>query len=471
MKFGIKRKILFMNICVLIIAIVGIYVVTIYELYTRITNNSIEMLKKESYSSQAFVMEYLQNENKDDIEKVLNDMSPFISSYLSSKSKVRVQMYNKTSIIGDSENYPTIKRDSDVNEALMGKKAYIIRKISGQYYVLFSSPIYNKEDQIGCIRYVYNLKNENKIILDTVISMTFFTIISVLISIFMSNSFSNEIVKPIVMLRKLARQVSLGDFSKRFKISSNDEIEDLAESFNIMSNNIENMIAKLKEEKENQKRFLDNITHEFKTPVAAVMGYSDLLFRVKDEKDTKECIKYIKKSSDRLLNLVEQLLELSVLNKNQFELNTETTDIKPIVENAAMLLKPRMSKFGIDIDINIESKDIIADIKKTEQVILNVLDNAIKYSECDKILINMDYDEEFVKLYIKDNGQGIPEKDLKKVFEHFYTAHKSLQNKHGGSGLGLAICKEIMTKQFGDIEMQNEDGAKVILTFKTDFDM
>lgn len=119
-------------------------------------------------------MEYLQNENKDDIEKVLNDMSPFISSYLSSKSKVRVQMYNKTSIIGDSENYPTIKRDSDVNEALMGKKAYIIRKISGQYYVLFSSPIYNKEDQIGCIRYVYNLKNENKIILDTVISMTFF---------------------------------------------------------------------------------------------------------------------------------------------------------------------------------------------------------------------------------------------------------------------------------------------------------
>ena len=134
MKFGIKRKILFMNICVLIIAIVGIYVVTIYELYTRITNNSIEMLKKESYSSQAFVMEYLQNENKDNIEKVLNDMSPFISSYLSSKSKVRVQMYNKTSIIGDSENYPTIKRDSDVNEALMGKKAYIIRKISGQYY-------------------------------------------------------------------------------------------------------------------------------------------------------------------------------------------------------------------------------------------------------------------------------------------------------------------------------------------------
>nr|WP_307905864.1 HAMP domain-containing sensor histidine kinase [Clostridium botulinum] len=296
--------------------------------------------------------------------------------------------------------------------------------------------------------------------------MTFFAVISILCSIILSNSFSNEIVKPIVILKKIARQVSHGKFVKNFEINSKDEIEDLSKSFNIMSNNIENMILKLKTEKENQKRFLDNITHEFKTPVAAIMGYSDLLLRVEDKKDTEQCIKYIKKSSDRLLNLVEQLLELSVLNKDEFQLKRKPVDIKTVVENSVMLLKPRMNKFGIDVKLKIDSKYINIDKEKTEQVILNILDNAIKYSECSEIIITMNYDEDFVKVCISDNGQGIPEEELDKIFEHFYTAHKSLQNKHGGSGLGLSICKEIMNKQSGKIQIESNEGTKVILKFK-----
>lgn len=468
MKFGIKRKILFMNIAVLILSIAGIYVVTIYELYTRITNNSIDMLKKESYNSQAFVMEYLQNEDKFHVEKVLNEMSPFIATYLSSKSKVRVQIYNNSSIIGDSEDYPHIKKDDDISNALSGKKAYIIRKIQGKYYILFSSPIYYNDSKLGCIRYIYNLDKENNIVFKTILSMTFFAVVSILCSIILSNSFSNEIVKPIVILKKIARQVSHGKFVKNFKINSKDEIEDLSNSFNIMSNNIENMILKLKTEKENQKRFLDNITHEFKTPVAAIIGYSDLLLRVEDKKDTEQCIKYIKKSSDRLLNLVEQLLELSVLNKNEFELNKEYVDIKSVIESSVMLLKPRMNKFGIDVKLKIHSKKIYIDKEKTEQVILNILDNAIKYSECSEITITMNYDENFINIYISDNGQGIPEQDLEKIFQHFYTAHKSLQNKYGGSGLGLAICKEIMNKQSGKIQIESHKGTTVILKFKNE---
>nr|WP_242946911.1 ATP-binding protein [Clostridium haemolyticum] len=82
--------------------------------------------------------------------------------------------------------------------------------------------------------------------------------------------------------------------------------------------------------------------------------------------------------------------------------------------------------------------------------------------------ITMNYDENFVNIYISDNGQGIPEQDLEKIFQHFYTAHKSLQNKYGGSGLGLAICKEIMNKQSGKIQIESHKGTTVILKFKNE---
>ncbi|NFS11857.1 HAMP domain-containing histidine kinase [Clostridium botulinum] len=466
MNWGIKGKIVIMNIFILIIAILSIYVVTIYTLYSRVINNSIDMLRKESYTSQSFIMKYLETEDDFHVENVLNEMSPFIATYLSNNCKFRVQIYNNSSLIGDSDNYPNISKDDDVVTALKGNKSYIIRRIEESSYILFSSPIYYSDGTIGCIRYVYDLNNENTIITNTILSMVLFAIVAIIFSSMMSNSFSNRIVRPIVSLKNIARKVSFGDFSKKISINSKDEIEDLSNSFNIMSNNIEIMIENLKDEKETQKRFLDNVTHEFKTPLAAILGYSDLLLRVKEKKDIEQCVKYIVQSSNRLLKLVEQLLDLSRLNKNELEVKNENVDIKSIIETAAMMLNPRMNKFGIKLNMNLISKSVYADKEKTEQVILNLLDNAIKYSECTEIDIYMENNEYYEIIYIIDNGQGIPKEDLKNVFENFYTAHKALQKKYGGSGLGLAICKEFMEKQFGKIEISSLNGTTVKLSFK-----
>ncbi|WP_315078043.1 HAMP domain-containing sensor histidine kinase [uncultured Clostridium sp.] len=466
MNLGIKGKIVMMNIFILIIAILSIYVVTIYTLYSRVINSSIDMLKKESYTSQSFVIKYLETEDDFHVENVLNEMSPFIATYLSNNCKFRVQIYNNSSLIGDSDNYPNISKDDDVVTALKGNKSYIIRRIEESSYILFSSPIYYSDGTIGCIRYVYDLDNENTIITNTIFSMILFAIVAIIFSSMMSNSFSNRIVKPIVSLKNIARKVSFGDFSKKISINSKDEIEDLSNSFNIMSNNIEIMIENLKEEKETQKRFLDNVTHEFKTPLAAILGYSDLLLRVKEKKDIEQCVKYIVQSSNRLLKLVEQLLDLSRLNKNEVEVKNENVDIKSVIETATMMLNPRMNKFGIKLNMNLVSKNVYADKEKTEQVILNLLDNAIKYSECTEIDIYIEYDEKYVIIYIADNGQGIPKEDLKNIFQNFYTAHKALQKKYGGSGLGLAICKEFMEKQSGKIEISSLNGTTVKLSFK-----
>ncbi len=125
MNWGIKGKIVIMNIFILIIAILSIYVVTIYTLYSRVINNSIDMLRKESYTSQSFIMKYLETEDDFHVENVLNEMSPFIATYLSNNCKFRVQIYNNSSLIGDSDNYPNISKDDDVVTALKGNKSSV----------------------------------------------------------------------------------------------------------------------------------------------------------------------------------------------------------------------------------------------------------------------------------------------------------------------------------------------------------
>lgn len=467
MRTGIKKKIVIMNIAVLIPVIILICVITIYNLHVKIINNSIEMLKKESNNSQVFVMNYLEDQDTAHVYKFLKDMSPFIATYLSNNCKTRVQLYDSYELIADSDDYFDVEKDKDIFQAVQGKKSYIIREFKNNSYILFSSPIYYKNTSIGCIRYIYDLNKENGIIINTILSMIFFGIMAILISIIMSNLFSKRIVKPIVVLKTAAEQVSCGDFSKNISIDSGDEVEELANSFNIMSNNINNMLLKLKEEKEKQKGFLDNVTHELKTPLTSIIGYADLVVRVKSKEDIEQCAHYIGKSGDRLLSLVEDLLKLSKLNKNELEIKKSSEDINLIIKECINLLRPRIHKFGINIETKLFEKFVYLSKERTEQVILNVLDNAIKYSECNKIYITMESDEDIFKIYIKDNGKGIPEKDLKKVFNPFYTAHKNLQKKYGGSGLGLSICKKIMEKQNGNIEIENSSGTIVTLTFNT----
>ena len=350
--------------------------------------------------------------------------------------------------------------------ALSGTKSYIIKKIENKQYILFSSPLYFEEETIGCFRYIYPLDKEIGLVKNISVTMLLLGILALFLSIILSNIFSRKIVSPIVSLKRASQKVANGDFTNIIEIDTTDEITDLANSFNLMSNNISSSILKLKDEKANQKRFLDNVTHELKTPITSIIGYADLLPRVKTEKDKIQCLDYIQKGGHRLLCLVEELLNLSKLNKEDFQMKIEQTNIKVVIEESLLILKPRLDKYNIFIETLLFDHFLWIDKQKTEQVFLNIFDNAIKYSDCTSIDIKMFIMSGSLIVSITDNGVGIPKEHLKKVFEPFYTANKTLQNQYGGMGLGLAICKEIMKKQHGDICISSNKGTNVKLYFK-----
>lgn len=469
MKLKIRNKIIIMNIAILIPVLIIVYSITLDTMYKNMVQSSINFLKQESYNSQLYIMNYIENEDILDVETVIKNMSPFIATYVSNNVKCRSQIYGiEGTLLGDSIDEINFHGGEDVVGALSGNKTYMIKKIDNISYILFSSPIYQNNRTIAAVRYIFPLTNEILIVRNTFLVMIFVGIIAIIIALILSYLFSDGIVKPLMNLKTAASKVAGGNFTKVIEIESNDEVEELADTFNKMSESLSKYIGRLKDEKEKQKRFLDNATHEFKTPLTAIIGYSDLLNRVKDKEDIERCTYYIDKEANRLLNLVEELLKLSKLGKQEFHIKRVPTDLKQLVEECLTILKLRLDKYCIDIHENIFDQELFIDQSKTEQVVLNVIDNAIKHSECSDIYIEFNRKKDTFELIIKDNGKGINKDNLKNIFEPFCTIGKVSAIKSEGTGLGLSICKEIMKKQNGTINIRSteEVGTEVILNFE-----
>lgn len=208
--------------------------------------------------------------------------------------------------------------------------------------MLFSSPIYFKDTTLGCVRYIYPLDSSEKLINNMFIIMGILACTSILISWLLSKLLSEKIVGPIKKLKTVSQKVTQGEYDNRIKIRSGDEIEDLAQTFNVMSESIKNYVESLKEEKQKQKSFLDNVTHEFKTPLTAIIGYSEIIPKLKNQNDIDESLVYVKEEGIRLLRLVEELLDLSKLGKSEFKIDKKKNNLKEIIEEVLVIINPRI---------------------------------------------------------------------------------------------------------------------------------
>ncbi len=309
-----------------------------------------DFLIKESYNTQLYIEGYLEKDQNLTKEANFINKGPLINTYLSNKLNFRIQTYDKTgNIISDSDMNNLSLYDEDIKNSINGNKAYVVKKIDRNMYILFSSPIYDDNVTIGGVRYIYPLHREQEIINNMFIIMGIVACVAIFISWLLSRLFSEKISNPIKELKIASERISKGDYNNNIEIESGDEIEDLAKAFNITTESIKIYIESLKNEKQKQKDFLDNVTHEFKTPLTAIIGYSELIPRLENKNDIEESSVYIKKEGERLLKLVEELLDLSKLGKSEFNVNRSKNDLATIIEEALNIIQPRLQKYDIDI--------------------------------------------------------------------------------------------------------------------------
>lgn len=229
-------------------------------------------------------------------------------------------------------------------------------------------------------------------------------------------------------------------------------------------------ITEIKRLEEIRKDFVANVSHELRTPISSIKGYAETLLdgKVDNENTAKEFMNIIYQDSNRLANLIDDLLDLSKIESGKIKMEFEPLEISPIINRCVNVLEKsaRDKSISIKIDIPPCLPKILGDHKRLLQVFLNLLDNAIKYTPANgSIKIIASGKEREVQVDIADTGIGISEKDLPRIFERFYRVDKARSRELGGTGLGLSIVKHIIQAHSGQVWVQSKPGIGSTFSF------
>lgn len=449
MKLRLKVISMNMFIIVAILLISGIIIIKTIDNFNLYT--SYQYVLSQSNFTEQYLSEYLKISEKPEVSLELN-----INSL---EEKLRLQSGCNVEI---SDNIKAAASEME-KSALSGKKVYFIDTQGTNRKLLLAFPIIVRGSVIGTVSLEYSLYQADNMKRNLQITLVILLVFALFVSLILSYLFSYRMIKPLEKLTRTTKEYSKGNFNEISGVSTGDEIEKLAHSFNDMGKNIKVMIDKLTDEQQKQKKFIDSVTHEIRTPLTNIIGYADLSGRINEEDQRKKYYTYIVDESKRLLNMVNNLLELSQLNQYEFSISKKETDIKNIIIKAVELMKDRAGKFGITINCQLQDFKASVDEEKIKQVVMNIIDNAIKYSEGSLIEIKL-WKEQDIYIKIRDNGIGIPKADIESITEPFYRVDKSRSRKLGGNGLGLSICMEIIDAHGGKLDIDSPEGEGTIVT-------
>jgi two-component system phosphate regulon sensor histidine kinase PhoR len=213
-----------------------------------------------------------------------------------------------------------------------------------------------------------------------------------------------------------------------------------------------------------KKDFVVNVSHELRTPLTAIKGFVETL-EVEKVGKSKRYLEIIKRHTDRLISIVQDLQQLSELEAME-QLEPETVNLAQLLQPILKMFETQLASKGLDVELNLDDVEVSADPFKLEQVFINLIDNSIKYTEKGRITISAEQDAKQTRIVVQDTGIGIPKEHLPRIFERFYVVDKSHSRKMGGTGLGLSIVKHIVQAHRGTITIESEvrGGTKVTIT-------
>ncbi|ACB84804.1 sensor histidine kinase [Natranaerobius thermophilus] len=307
---------------------------------------------------------------------------------------------------------------------------------------------------------------------DTLANISRLTLISGGIAILVASAFalslSKNITRPLSSINESAQALAKGEFTQKIGREvleeTDDELGKVSRTFHLAAQEIENNIEEQKRLAVFRKNLVDNASHEFRAPLSAIRGYSELIIDgIVPEQDQTHYLNLIWKHAVELNEMVDTLLDLSSLETGTINLNKEKMTAKEVLIDAMDMVLPDAEKKNQTITIDkSESKTFFkGDPPRVKQIIVNLLKNAIQYtSEKGTIRLRAFDTEQYVALQVVDNGIGIPKSELDSIFQRFYKVDKARnQNKKSGSsGLGLAIVNELVKIHNGKIEVDSEEG-------------
>lgn len=276
---------------------------------------------------------------------------------------------------------------------------------------------------------------------------------------------TNLLTGSIKKVSKAARRIARGKYAERIDVGTTDEIGQLAADFNRMAEKIEEKVRELSRAARAKEDFTANFAHELKTPLTSVIGYADMLYqRELPRKQVKEAAGYILNEGMRLEALSLKLMDLFVLDRQDFYLEKQETG--GLFADMLPGIKPVCEKHGVQLHMDIEEGEIPVEFDLFKTMVLNIVDNAVK-ADCRDIWIIGEQQRTRYQISLKDNGKGIPPAELDRITEAFYMVDKSRSRKQHGAGLGMALVARIVKLHRATMRVESDgrSGTTVRILF------
>lgn len=276
---------------------------------------------------------------------------------------------------------------------------------------------------------------------------------------------STLITRPIKKLIKSSSRIASGYYNEYLDYSDNGELGELAKSFNMMSEAIEEKIQELEIDSERKEDFVTNFAHELKTPLTSVIGYADMIYhRELPKEEIKNAARYILDEGLRLEALSFKLMDLTMLNKQNFIL--EQLSSKEVFQNILDTINPIIKEKNINISLDVEDEYIEIEFDLFKMLILNLLDNSIKADSNKLKIIGYKINDNRYHIEVNDNGRGIPREEIDRITEAFYMVDKSRSRAQHGIGLGLALCEKIAKIHKSNLKISSEVNRGTIVSLE-----
>jgi two-component system, OmpR family, sensor histidine kinase MtrB len=278
------------------------------------------------------------------------------------------------------------------------------------------------------------------------------------------------VVNPVRAAARTAQRLSAGLLDQRMEVNGEDDLARLAASFNQMATNLQRQIVRLEEMSRLQRRFTSDVSHELRTPLTTVRMAADLIFTERDEFEpaVARSAELLQAELDRFEGLLTDLLEISRFDAGFAVLDSEPTDVVPVVHRVVDRLGSLAERVGVPLVVNLPDAPVIAEVdpRRVERVLRNLVGNAVEHGEGRPVEVTLDADDAAVAVTVRDHGVGLRPGEEKLVFNRFWRADPSRARQTGGTGLGLSISLEDARLHGGWLEAWGapEQGSQFRLT-------
>lgn len=451
---GLKRQIVARFIIVVLLTLLlieSVLAVTVHQYYY----SSIEsVLRNQASVSLSFYTKYSNPLYVSTFKQNLNEL---VQNLAFEAAELEIIDRDETVLITSSGFASERKRTTeDVRSAIKGHTGTWVGQtpVTGEKVMAVSTPIVSNGQTLGVLRYITSLEEVDRTLLRLLLFSAAIALGVLIVVLLVSLTLANSIVKPIKRITAASAEMAQGRFDVRVEEAVGNEIGELAKTLNFMA-------AEIVRSEGLKNDFISSISHEIRTPLSSIKGWSETIQTgsLQDEEETRQGLRIISKETDRLIGLVEELLDFARLAEKRILLDLRKVSVTALLSEVVLQLRAKADKKRLTLllpeDQAQEPVYVTGDSNRLKQVFLNLLDNAIKFSHPEgTIELEVERWETEAVVRVKDNGIGIEQQHLPHIEMKFYQVNPQAE----GTGLGLSICREIVSLHGGRLEFETEPG-------------